>query len=161
MATFDTLIKERKLIRVTVPLGRNQFHDRKFFACPDCLDWIRNEVPRMVTGRINSAFTPKEQLVERLRQWMAGEPMRYDRWFHDMDPKTDDVWELKTADLRIFGWIYRPREFIAACGGYTDDYKEPTKTKTYADEVRKVVAIRNALPLDGNKFATGGFNGLV
>jgi len=87
--------------------------------------------------------------------------MSYGPMFHDMDPSSDQVWELKTADLRIFGWMYRPREFIAVCGGFADDYKLPTKTKNYADDRRAVVEARNALPLDDPKYATGDFNELV
>jgi hypothetical protein len=122
---------------------------------------MRNEVPKMVTGRVRSDFSPKEQLIERLRQWMSGDPMAYGRMFKDMVPRTDEVWEMKTADLRLFGWIYRPREFIAVRGGYADDYKEPTKTKNYADDRRAVVRARDALPLDGDKLAKGEFNELV
>jgi hypothetical protein len=122
---------------------------------------MRNEVPKMVTGRIASAFTPNEQLYERLRQWIAGDPMIYGTWFHDLDPQSDEVWEMKTADLRIFGWMYRPVEFIAVRGGYADHYKEPTKIKTYADERREVVQARDVLPLDGEKYAKGGFDELV
>jgi hypothetical protein len=161
MATIDNLLKIRTLIRVTVPLGRGQFHDRKFYAYPECVEWMRNEVPKMVTGRLRSDFSPKEQLIERLRQWMSGDPMAYGRMFKDMEPRTDEVWEMKTADLRLFGWIYRPREFIAVCGGYADDYKEPTKTKNYADDRRAVVRARDALPLDGDKLAIGEFDELV
>src|SRR5258706_12437001 len=94
-------------------------------------------------------------------KWMAGEPMAYGPWFHDMDPLTDAVWEFKTADLRIFGWMYQPRAFIAVRGGYADDYKEPTKTKNYADDRREVVKARDALPLDGEKFVKGEFHELV
>jgi hypothetical protein len=81
--------------------------------------------------------------------------------FHDMKPEKDGVWELKTADLRIFGWMYRPRQFIAVCGGYTDDYKEPTKTKDYARDKRAVIEARTALPLDGRKFVVGAFDDVV
>ena len=81
--------------------------------------------------------------------------------FHDMEPGTDGVWELKTADLRLFGWMYQPREFISVCGGYADDYKEPTKTKDYADDRRTVIAARDVIPLDGPKFVTGDFDDLV
>jgi hypothetical protein len=161
MATFDSLLTSKKLIPVALRLRRGQFPERKIYAYPECVEWMRNEVPKMITGRVASDFTPLEQLVERLRQWIAGDPMEYGRMFHDMDPRTDDVWEMKTADLRIFGWMYRPRQFIAVRGGYADDYKEPTKIKTYADDRREVVKARDALPLDGEKFVTGGFNGLV
>lgn len=115
----------------------------------------------MVTGRVQSAFTPAEQLINRLIQWITGEPMVHDRMFKDMEPQRDGVWELKTADLRIFGWMYKPKKFIAVCGGYTDDYKEPTKIKNYADDKRAVMTARNALPLDGEKFVMGDFDELV
>jgi hypothetical protein len=160
MATFDRLLEDKTLVRVTIPLPRGQFHERKLFAYPDCLEWMRKEVPKMVTGRVASSFTPKEQLIERLRQWMSGDPMAYGRMFHDMEPKGDEVWEIKTADLRIFGWIYLPREFIAVRAGYADDYKEPTKIKNYADERREVVKARDALPLDGEKYTAGDFDEL-
>jgi hypothetical protein len=161
MATFDTLLAQKSLVRVTVKLPRGQFHERKFYAYPECLEWMRNHVPRMVAGRLASAFTPTEQLMERLRQWMAGEPMKYAPWFRDLDPQEHGVWEMKTADLRVFGWMYRAREFVAVRGGYADDYKEPTKIKNYADDRREVVRAREALPLDGQKYAKGGFDELV
>ena len=160
MSTFDSLLRDKKLIHVTLRLARGQFHERKIYAYPECVDWMR-QVSKMTTGRLASDFTPQEQLVQRLRQWMAGDRMEYGRMFHDMEPSTDDVWEMKTADLRIFGWMYRPREFIAVRGGYADDYKEPTKTKNYADDRREVIKARDTLPLDGDKFVKGDFNGLV
>jgi hypothetical protein len=161
MATFDNLLKDKQLVRVSLKLRRGQFTERKIYAFPGCVEWMRNEVPKLATGRLASAFTPQEQLVERFRQWIAGDSMQYGPMFHDMEPRTDDVWEMKTADLRIFGWMYRPRQFIAVRGGYADNYKEPTKTKSYADERREVVRAREALPLDGDKFVRGTFNGLV
>jgi hypothetical protein len=161
MATLDKLIQSKTLIRVMVRLGRGQFHERKLYVYPECVEWMRSKVPHMVTGRIASALTPQEQLVERLRQWMAGDPMAYGRMFHDMIPRSDGVWEMKTADLRIFGWMHRPREFIAVRGGYADDYKEPTKTKSYADDRREVVKAREALDLDGKRYADGEFDELV
>jgi hypothetical protein len=161
MPTFDTLVQQGTIIRVRLRLGRGQFDERELYALPDCLKWMKTEVPSMVTGRVQSHFTPSEQLITRLLQWITGKPMAYGRMFQDMLPKSDEVWELKTADLRIFGWMYRSRKLIAVCGGYADHYKEPTKTKYYADDRQTVVDARNALPLDGNKFVTGAFDDLV
>jgi hypothetical protein len=161
MATFDKLLEGGVIVEVTVQLRSGQFPERKLYVYPECLDWMRNDVPQMVSGRLASALTPVEQLRERLRQWTAGDRMAYGRWFQDLTPARDEVWELKTADLRIFGWMYRPREFIAVRGGYADDYKEPTKRKNYADERRAVVEARDAFPLDGEKYATGAFDDLI
>src|SRR5882762_6114251 len=108
MATFDRLLTEKKLITVNLKLSRGQFPERKIYAYPECIEWMRNQVPKMTTGRVASDFTPLEQLVQRFRQWIAGDPMEYGRMFHDMEPRAEDVWEMKTADLRIFGWMYQP-----------------------------------------------------
>ncbi|WP_319796624.1 hypothetical protein [Nitrobacter sp.] len=129
------------------------------FAYPECIEWMKS-VKTMTTGRVRSEFTPLEQLAERLRQWLSGHPMVYGRMFHDMEPTSDHVWELKTADLRVFGWMYRKSQFIAVKGGYADDYKEPTKIRDYADDRRAVIAAREALALDGIKFVTGDYDGL-
>jgi hypothetical protein len=161
MATFDRLLEQGKIVRVTLRLKRGQFNDRELYAYPECLEWMKSEVPKMVTGRVQSALAPKEQLINRLLQWITGKPMAHGRMFQDMQPRSAEVWELKTADLRIFGWMYRPRKFIAVCGGYADDYKEPTKIKKYGDDRDAVIKARDKLPLDGEKFVTGEYNDLV
>jgi len=160
MATFEKLIEDRLLIQVAPKLPHGQFHERKVFAFPECVEWMKS-VKEMKTGRFQCASSPLEQLVERLRQWIAGEEIARDRMFHDMRPVSDNVWEMKTVDLRVFGWMYRKRQFIAVSGGFADHYKPPTKIRTYADDRRAVVAARDALPLDGQKFATGDFNDLI
>ena len=68
--------------------------------------------------------------------------------FKDLTPATDEVWEFKTADLRIFGWIYRPKVFIAGILGYADHYKSPSYLRSYDDARNRVVAMRNTLDLD-------------
>jgi hypothetical protein len=161
MPTFDKILEEGRLIRLKLRLGRNQFDERELYAYSECLKWMKAEVPKMVTGRVQSNLTPAEQLITRLLQWITGKPMVYGRMFQDMLPRSDEVWELKTADLRLFGWMYRPRKFIAVCGGYADHYKAPTKTKNYADDRKAVVEARDALPLDGDKFVMGDFDDLV
>jgi hypothetical protein len=161
MATFAKILEDARITRVKLRLPRGRFDERELYAFPECLDWMRKKVPTMVTGRIGSAFTPAEQLMRRLTQWIVGDTMVHNRMFKDMEPQSHGVWELKTENLRIFGWMYQRRKFIAVCGGYADDYKEPTKVKFYADDKRTVMVKRNALPLDGAKFVLGDFDELV
>jgi hypothetical protein len=84
---------------------------------------MTNDVPKLETGRLNSSLTPSEQLDDILHTWIAGEQVRYSRMFQDLMPAEDEVWEMKTADLRIFGWMYLPRYFIAVFGDYADHQK--------------------------------------
>lgn len=161
MTTLDKMLEEERIVRVTLRLGRGKFDERKIYAYPECLEWMKTEVPKMATGRVQSAMTPAEQLMNRLLQWITGDPLVHHRMFKDLEPQVDGVWELKTPDLRIFGWMYRPKEFVAVCGGYADDYKEPTKVRNYADDIRTVIRARDLLPIDGVKFVTGAFHELV
>ncbi len=87
--------------------------------------------------------------------------MVFDRHFKDLMPMENEAWEMKTADLRIFGWIYRPRVFIASALGYADEYKGARPAKSYADAVARVVNDRAAMDLDLPKFASGVYDALV
>ncbi|WP_439925702.1 hypothetical protein [Nitrobacter sp. JJSN] len=162
MATFAKILEDKLVIPVVVRLGRGRFYDRFLYAYPDCLKWMKETVPTLETGRKKSAQTPAEQLILRLQQWVSGDPIKKGPMFKEMEyPRDNDVWELKTDDLRLFGWMYQPKKFIVASHGYADDYKVPTKTKDYADDVRAVMEARQALPLDGPKFVKGKFDDLV
>lgn len=162
MATFEKILGDKIITDVTIRLPPGKSYERKLYAYPDCLKWMKQVIPTLVTGREKSAVPPRDQFIFRLRQWLSGDPIQKGPMFRELRYPTDhDVWELKTTDLRIFGWMYRPRQFIAFSGGYTDDYKDPTKIKDYADDVRAVAAAREALPLDGPKFVRGDFHDLV
>jgi hypothetical protein len=161
MATFEKVIEAKLIIPVVVRLPRGRFYDRHLYAFPDCLKWMKETVPTLKTGRIQSAQTPAEQLMLRLQQWLSGQPLQKGPMFKEMEyPKDNDVWALKTDDLRMWGWMYQPRKFIIASHGYADHYKEPT-TKNYSDNDRTVMQARDALPLDAPKFVKGTFDGLV
>ena len=162
MATFAKILEGKLLIPVEVRLGRGKFYERKLYAYPASLKWMKETVPTLKTGRKHSAQTPAEQLIMRLQQWLSGAEIKKGPMFKEMDyPRENDVWELKTDDLRLFGWMYRPKQFIIASHGYADDYKDPTKIKNYADDVRAVMEARDTLPLDGPKLVKGEFDDLV
>jgi len=72
-----------------------------------------------------------------------------------------EAWEMKTADLRLFGWMYRPRVFIASFLGYADDYKGLKPKRHYSDAVQRVMTSRNSVDLDLPKFTSGEYDALV
>jgi hypothetical protein len=149
------------LTLISVPLGPGRMPERLFYAMPDFMPWMTAEVPAMNQGRLNATQTPKEQLDNLLHKWIAGKPMKYPGTVNDLKPLQNGVWELKSIDLRIFGWIYRRKIFIASLGGYADDYKIPTPRKTYGSAIRHVVKDRDSLDLDPPKYTPGDHNALV
>jgi hypothetical protein len=94
-------------------------------------------------------------------RWIAGKEIIYDRMFKDLMPMIEEVWELKTVDTRIFGWMYRPRIFIAVFGDYADLYKGRNVSATYVSARNQVKDARAGLDIDEPKFATGHFDDLV
>ncbi len=91
--------------------------------------------------------------------------MTFGKMFKDLMPKDAETWEMKTVDLRVFGWIYKPKIFIAVFGDYADLYKGKNKSvkpiASYARAVNRVVRAREMLDLDEPKFVTGVYDELV
>lgn len=151
MATLAKLCEAKLLVPVTVRLSRREFNERAFFALPEFVEWLRGPLQTMVSGD-PSDLSPREQFLALLRHYVTGRPMARNRMFKRLRPHENDVFELKTRDLRIFGWFIRPNEFVAVCGGSTDHIK---KHDLYAGFVGSVVRVRAALDLDEPKCAWG------
>ncbi|MGY4399876.1 hypothetical protein [Bradyrhizobium sp. USDA 3315] len=161
MATLD---KIAILTRITTPLRRREFEERKFFAMPSMVQFLRDILPGAKTGVVEATETPAAQMDTLLRKWNSGRPMEYGRAFSNLRPAAHGVWEMKTADLRVFGWIYRPKIFIATFAGLADDYKSqngiPPK-ESYDEARNRVVWIRDRIALDPPAFATGDYDALI
>jgi hypothetical protein len=151
----------KALFEVTIPLKRKEFAERRVFGFPTFIDWMREDLPKLQPGRLKAADSPKDQLDDILRVWITGRAIRFGKMFQDLMPREDEVWELKTVDLRVFGWMYQPRKFIAVFADYADLYKPPNARKSYRDAKAKVLAARRNLDLDEPKYATGTFDELI
>lgn len=162
MATPD---KIATLTRIVVPLKYGEFDEREFYAMPAQLRFAAEILPGAKKGVLEGVKeTPAAQMDSLLRKWNAGKPMAYGRVFKNMKPHPHGVWEMKTVDLRVFGWLWRPKIFIATFTGLADDYKEqdgnPPK-ESYDDARDRVIWARHQLALDAPTFVTGDYNALV
>jgi hypothetical protein len=64
----------------------------------------------------------------------------------------DGIWELKTPDLRLFGWFHVKDCFICGALDTAFNVKNSNLYKGYANEVGH---FRDELPLDEPKYLTG------
>jgi hypothetical protein len=161
MATIHSLAAAGgPLTLIAVPLGRAQ-PLRSIYGLSRFTNWMTNTLPNLQAGRLKGKETPQQQLDFRLFQWIAGKPIVYSRMFNDLMPHTDEVWEMKTLDVRVFGWMYRPLTFVAVFGDYADLYKGKTATRSYETAKADVIAARARLDLDLPKFTGGTFDELV
>ena len=161
MATLTSLAAQGVLVSVTVPLDHGELSQRSLYGFPNFPKWLADDLPNLETGRLQAVETPQEQLDDLFYRWIAGKRIVYGKMFKDLMPQADEVWEFKTVDIRIFGWIYVPCVFIAVFGDYADDYKGRNAGTKYQRAINRVKDHRNGLDLDEPKFATGAFDDLI
>jgi hypothetical protein len=161
MATIAILLDQKVLTRIIVRLGSDERQKRFIYGFPEFQQWLEHELPALSPGRLRASETPLEQVDNALYRWVVGKPIIYNRQFKDLVPLSDEVWEMKTADTRIFGWMYKPLRFVAVFGDYADLYKGKSRKFSYEDAKKRVLAQRNKLDLDLPKYVTGAFDELV
>jgi hypothetical protein len=95
-----------------VKLNYPDVENRKIYAIPAVRDWFDTTLRTLVQLE-QTDISPRLQAYALLRMYQSGEKLAEGEEFKLMKPKDNDVYELRTADLRIFGWFYRPSVFIA------------------------------------------------
>lgn len=65
---------------------------------------IEKDVPSFTTSDATQA-SPLAQIHAEIRGFCAGQPLFVSRDFHCLDPLGKLIWELKTPDVRLFGWF--------------------------------------------------------
>lgn len=121
--------------------------------------WIKDELKNLQTdGFHHGAERPREQLADVFRRVMVGEHINKFR------PKT--LWahpnwmhELRTADLRIFGWFWRSTDFIVS--EIVAKSALSAKRITYHGCLELCRAHRERLDLDPPKFIEGEINDIL
>jgi hypothetical protein len=133
-----------------LPQGKKEI--RFIYASPVLRTWIENDLPGL-ESTWNIELTPQEQLQAFVEEvFCPGEPLTYDWQFKPLTHIQDGIWELKTADLRMFGWFYEKNCFIGSAANLTDTVKRLRLYRPYAEEA---VRLRGNLDLNAPKFVPG------
>jgi hypothetical protein len=164
MATLTTLASRGALVKVTVPLGPSDgLPIREIYAVPDLSDWINNTLPSLPT-ETGATLSPREEFGELLFHFISSKgKLRYNKngrvRFRDMVPATDEVWELITYQLRLFGWFYRKDQFVAVHPDTAVNVKRGTDG--YRRAKAKVLAVGQKLDLDEPRFVGGAISNVI
>jgi hypothetical protein len=158
MATITSLVPTR-LRRIETVLGPYDGQPiRELFGTPAMAAWINtlSSLP-IETG---AGKPPDEEFDDLLFNYISSKGvMRYGKTFKDLIPARDEIWELKTYQLRIFGWFYRRDQFIAARPGRKAELKNGSDG--YHRAINTVIDTRNSLPLDEPKFVGGVITNVI
>jgi hypothetical protein len=151
MATPIELDRRGALFKLDA-LEQGQQEFREFYASPALHKWLNDVLPAMATSW-ETELTPAEQFVALSEIFCAGERLTYGLQFKPLTHISDDVWELKTADIRIFGWFHRKDCFIGAVADDATRIKTHNLYHGYANVTTK--RFREALDLNEPKYVPG------
>lgn len=145
MATVDSLEAAGVLFPVGVRIIPPEKPIRHFSGTERCKDWIANVFTTDPASPDGLEESPKLQLRNRFKQFQTGKPLVFDIEFHPLIPGEKNIWEIKTADVRIFGFFNKIDLFV----GVIADYAWRVKTyNLYNGYLREVESFRYYNSLD-------------
>lgn len=152
MATLLELQQRGEIFRFDPALAWNEFEDRRIFLLPPAREWIEHVLPTL-GSTWNIEVSPEEQLDTLFFEFCSGQSLAVGGQFKKLNPVDNGMWELKTSDLRVFGWFPSKDCFVATDCDDTDKIK---RLKLYRGYCEQGVRRRDALDLDQPKYITGG-----
>ena len=160
MATFNKLVELGQLVKIEVRLDPDILPQRMIYALPSVIGWLRSDLPALVAEWEEGSQSPIEQVDYRFSQFIAGENISFWQAMHIMRPAdgTHHIWELKTKDVRFFGWFYQKDVFVIAQAASTKLVKQ---NNLYPGMRDVCVQLRERLDLDEPKVVVGGYSDVV
>lgn len=104
MATLLELERRGFLARFDPQLGSRELENRQIYLSKAAQVWLEKKLP-VLEAKWKSDQSPSVQVASLLADFCAGEKIAVRRQFHILNPRHHSVWELKTADVRLFGWF--------------------------------------------------------
>ena len=151
MATLTKLVADGALTEIEVETeGESPW--RYLYGIDKFTDWLANDLPKLTSQLIGVEDTPEEQVDDLFAQFVSGAELVPNERYRLLTPKPKGVWELKTPDIRIFGWFPKKDHFIAVFGNDASFIKD---RNLYNGYLTQVVRQRDLLNLDEAKFVPG------
>lgn len=151
MATIPNLCVQGALEKVTAGLSWKEQEERCIYLLPTAAQWMSTTLPGEASNW-NLEITPIEQLAEFFVHFCAGRELMFERQVRPIHHISNGIWELKTADVRLFGWFPIKDHFICSDADTAWRIKEYNLYGGYRDQA---VHRRAELDLNDPKFIPG------
>jgi hypothetical protein len=139
-------------------LDANEQPERLLYAFPHVIEWLDAVLPTLEADLHEGKQDPLEQADDLFHDFVSGSDFSYYAKSHSMRPTEPGVWELKTPDLRLFGWFVQRGVFIVAEINSAFVCKQHG---LYAGYLGSVVRRRDVLQLDEPKFISGDYEDVL
>jgi hypothetical protein len=151
MATLLDLGTQGIVVPFEPVLGAGRMPMRLLYLFPRAVTWMDTVLPTL-PSLYGSEIAPIEQLDDFLANYCAGEVLTFRRQFRPIIHIDKGVWELKTVDLRLFGWFHRRDCFVCSA---VDDATRVKSVPLYSGYRDQAVHDRESIDLDEPKFVPG------
>jgi hypothetical protein len=147
-------------VRVTGDLLDVDREVREIFPTPPVGKWLDARLPDVETdGFFEGALCPVDQAMDLFRRFRTGDMFRGDFAPKPLNPRGRHVWELRTPDLRFFGWFHRVGVFVIA--GVATKADLATARLSYSGFVEQTSFLRGQLELEEPKFVDGELEDVI
>jgi hypothetical protein len=152
--TLADLLEHDLIVSIVVPLAAREQPMRLVYGTPDFVRWLDERIRSNDPSPLHAETTPAEQLDSLLYAFIAGHPLLPARQFRPIKTEPNPIWELKTPDLRVFGWFAAKDCFICAFGDWADRIKDHDLYRGYRLETRRLrreLGLGNADSVQGSE----------
>jgi hypothetical protein len=156
MATLLELERQGFLVRYDPELEARVLEQRQIYLSKVAEKWLDKVLPNL-ESQWDLTESPLEQVDDLLAKFCSGSALSHGRQFHVMHPIAQGIWELKTADVRMFGWFVAKDCFLIGNCESASRLKSanPNQASVYARNVAAAAGFRQILNLDEPKFLEG------
>ncbi|QQN62105.1 hypothetical protein JIR23_21130 [Bradyrhizobium diazoefficiens] len=103
MSTLNKLIQDGTLKSVTLGLLDDEMAERGLFGTGRLHSFLSTELPAIPTR--DAMLSALEQVANLFGRYLTNRPLVLQSPIAPIRHLEDSVWELKTLDVRIFGWF--------------------------------------------------------
>lgn len=152
MPTLDELVRVNAISRIEVEMGVRDQPVRLLYGTPTFINWLNELLAGAKPKNRLGEATPTEQVDQLFYSFLSGLPLIYMRQFRFIRAEKNAVWELKTPDIRIFGWFLKKDCFVCVFGDWADTVKDHDLYRGYRIAIRR---LRRELGVDNNLCVQG------
>lgn len=152
MPTISDLVASGAIVKIEVELSAHEQQLRLLYGTPSFVAWLEDILAGAVPPRPLGELSPSQQIDDLFYSFLSGAPLVFNRQFRAIRAEDNAVWELKTADVRIFGWFMAKDCFVAVFGNWADIIKDHDLYRGYRIAIRR---LRRELGIDATLCVKG------
>jgi len=157
MATVVELAKDGHLYKMKGNLRSHEVPERTMYASKEVITWFKETLKYAVSDQvIEGSLTPVQQAMSITHAFVSGDSLEEELEPHIMEPKDEGIWVIRTPDLRLYGWFWKPRIFILVSADIKANLEE--NKELYDEHVQTCCEFRKNLDLDEPKTEFGDLN---